>query len=155
MILVAGASSKPGQKLIPMLVDKGYQVRALTRNPQQLDFAHFPGVEVIEGDIRQPDTLLRACEGAEAVVSSVTAVVNVGDNNVHTVDDAGNRLLVETAKKSGVKRFVLCPRMARQRSCSGFLSHQAWCRGVHQIYQYPVYDPAPYGVHGNLVRTYW
>jgi uncharacterized protein YbjT (DUF2867 family) len=107
MILVVGASSKPGQKLIPMLVDKGYQVRALTRNPQQLDFAHFPGVEVIEGDIRQPDTLLRACEGAEAVVSSVTAVVNVGDNNVHTVDDAGNRLLVETAKKSGVKRFVL------------------------------------------------
>jgi uncharacterized protein YbjT (DUF2867 family) len=106
MILVAGASSKPGQKLIPMLVEKGYQVRALTRNPQQLDFAHFPGVEVIEGDIRQPDTLLRACEGAEAVVSSVTAVVNVGDNNVHTVDDAGNRLLVETAKKSGVTRFV-------------------------------------------------
>jgi uncharacterized protein YbjT (DUF2867 family) len=65
MILVVGASSKPGQKLIPMLVDKGYQVRALTRNPQQLDFAHFPGIEVIEGDLRQPDTLLRACEGVD------------------------------------------------------------------------------------------
>jgi NADH dehydrogenase len=106
MILVAGASSKPGQKLIPMLVDKGYQVRALTRDPKQLDFAHLTGVEVIEGDLRQPDTLLRACEGAEAVVSSVTAVMNIGDNNVHTVDDAGNYLLVEAARRSGVKRFV-------------------------------------------------
>jgi uncharacterized protein YbjT (DUF2867 family) len=106
MILVAGASSKPGQKLIPMLVDKGYQVRALTRNPQKLDFAHLTGVEIIEGDMRQPDTLLRACEGADAVVSSVTAVVRVGDNHVHSVDDAGNRLLVEAARRSGVKRFV-------------------------------------------------
>jgi uncharacterized protein YbjT (DUF2867 family) len=120
MILVVGASSKPGQKLIPMLVDKGYQVRALTRNPQQLDFAHFPGIEVIEGDLRQPDTLLRACEGVEAVVSSVTAVVRVGDNNVHTVDDAGNRLLMETAKRSGVKRFVLVSACGAAAVCAVF-----------------------------------
>ncbi|MEO5887200.1 MAG: SDR family oxidoreductase [Anaerolineales bacterium] len=103
MILVAGASSKPGQKLIPMLVEKGYQVRALTRDPRKLDFARSLGVEVIEGDIRQPDTLLRACEGAEAVVSSVTAV---GENLIREVDEAGNRSLMQSAQRSGVKRFV-------------------------------------------------
>ena len=103
MILVAGASSQPGQKLIPILVAKGYHIRALTRDPRKLDFARSLGVEVIEGDIRQPDTLLRACEGAEAVVSSVTAV---GENLIREVDEAGNRSLMESAQGSGVKRFV-------------------------------------------------
>lgn len=106
MILVAGASSKPGRKLIPMLTQKGYQVRALTRYPHKPNFANLPGVEVFEGDMRQPDTILRACEGAEAVVSSVTAILKVGGNDVHRVDDAGNRLLVEAAQRSGARRFV-------------------------------------------------
>jgi len=104
MILIAGASSKPGRRLIPLLVQRGYRVRALTRTPQKLDFAKSLGVEVIEGDMRQPDTFLRACEGAEAVVSSVTAI---GENLLREVDGAGNRSLMEAAQKSGVKRFVL------------------------------------------------
>ncbi|MDQ3004784.1 MAG: SDR family oxidoreductase [Chloroflexota bacterium] len=103
MILVVGASSHPGQKLIPMLAAKGYHIRALTRDPRKLDFARSLGVDVIEGDIRQPDTLLRACDGAEAVVSSVTAV---GENLISEVDEAGNRSLMESAQRSGMKRFV-------------------------------------------------
>ena len=103
MILIAGASSQPGQKLIPMLVTKGHRVRALTRDPRKLKYACSLGVEIIEGDMRQPDTLLRACEGAEAVVSSVTAI---GENLIHEVDEAGNRSLMESAQRSGVKRFV-------------------------------------------------
>ena len=103
MILIAGASSQPGQRLIPMLVAKGYQVRALTRNVRNLEFARSLGVEVFEGDIRQPDTLLRACEGADSVVSSVTAI---GGNLIREVDEVGNRSLMEAAQRSGVKRFV-------------------------------------------------
>lgn len=106
MILIAGASSKPGQRLLPMLVAKGYQVRALTRDVCKLENARSLGVQVVEGDLRQPDTLFRACEGADAVVSSVTAVAGVGENNVHTVDEAGVRSLMETAQRSGAKRFV-------------------------------------------------
>jgi uncharacterized protein YbjT (DUF2867 family) len=106
MILVAGASSKPGQKLIPMLVEKGYQVRALTRYPHKIEFASSLGIEIFEGDLRQPDTILRACEGAEAIISSVTAIAKRDNNDVHTVDDAGNRLLIDTANKSEIKRFV-------------------------------------------------
>lgn len=106
MILIAGASSQPGQKLIPMLVEKGYRVRALTRDPRKLECARSLGVEIIDGDLRQPDTLLHACEGAEAVVSSVTEVGGTGDNNVHTVDEGGVRSLMASAQKCGVKRFV-------------------------------------------------
>jgi len=106
MILIAGASSHPGQKLIPILIEKGYQVRALTRDPRKLEYAQSLGVEIFKGDMCQPATIIRACEGVEAVVSSVTAPFAVGDNNVHTVDQAGNRVLIETAKNRGVKHFI-------------------------------------------------
>lgn len=103
MILIASASSKPGQKLIPMLVKKGYRVRALTRHPNKLELARSLDVQVIEGDLRQPETLLRACEGAEVVVSSVTAI---GENLLREMDEAGNSSLIEIAQRSGVSHFV-------------------------------------------------
>jgi uncharacterized protein YbjT (DUF2867 family) len=86
-----------------MLVAKGYRVRALTRDARKLEFARSLGVEVFEGDLRQSDTLLRACEGAEAVVSSVTGI---GNNLIREVDEDGQCLLMEAAQRSGVKRFV-------------------------------------------------
>jgi len=106
MILIAGATSQPGQKLIPMLVEQGYEVRVLARDPSKLEDALSLGVEIVEGDLRQPDTLLRVCKGAEAVVSLATAIGGAGENNFHTVDEVGNRSLMESAQKSGVKRFV-------------------------------------------------
>jgi uncharacterized protein YbjT (DUF2867 family) len=92
MILVADASSKPGQALIPILIQKGYPVRAFVRDACQLQYAQSLGVEVIEGDMRQPDTLLRVCEGAEAVVSSA--------------DTTGSDLLIDVAKRCGVRHFI-------------------------------------------------
>lgn len=92
MALVVDASSKPGQVLIPMLLQKRYSVRAFLRDACKLQYAQSLGVEVIEGDIRQPDTLLRVCEGADAVVSSVGT--------------SASRLLIDVAKGSGVRHFV-------------------------------------------------
>ena len=103
MILLAGASSKPGQRLIPLLTAKGYSVRALTRDARKLEFVRSLGVEVVEGDLRHPDTRLRACEGTEAVISLVTAI---SGNLIHEVDEARQCALMESAERSGVKRFV-------------------------------------------------
>jgi NADH dehydrogenase len=107
MILVLGATSHPGQKLVPLLLDKGYQVRALTRDSRKSQAVRSLGAEVFEGDLRQPDILLRACKDAEAVVSSVTAPMPVEDDNVLTVDEAGNCSLMKAAKRCGVRQFIL------------------------------------------------
>ncbi len=104
MILIAGATSQAGRKLLPLLAEKGYRVRTLTRDPRKLESVRSLGVEVFEGDLRQPDTLLHACEGAEAVVSSVTAI---GANLIQDVDEVAQCSLMATAQKCGVKRFVL------------------------------------------------
>ena len=106
MILVVGATSHPGMKLVPMLLAKGYPVRAFTRTPHKAQPLQELGAEVFQGDLRQPETVRKACQGAEWVISSVCAPINEGDNNIHTVDERGNRTLIDAAKAAGVKHFV-------------------------------------------------
>jgi uncharacterized protein YbjT (DUF2867 family) len=107
MILVVGATSRVGTRLIPMLISRGYTVRAMTRTPEQAGALKALGVEVVQGDLRDPASLARACQGIEKVVASAHGFApGQADNNLHTVDDIGNRNLINAAKAAGVKHFV-------------------------------------------------
>lgn len=107
MILIVGATSQPGQKLVPMLLGKGYQVRVLARNQEKADPHSNSDLQVVPGDLRIPDSLQQACQGVEEVVSCVTAAAAQGNNNIHTVDGAGNRALIDAARQAGARHFVL------------------------------------------------
>ncbi|MEV0399945.1 NAD(P)H-binding protein [Actinoallomurus sp. NPDC050550] len=64
MILVTGATGNVGRNVIEQLVEAGEEVRALTRRP---DRAGLPDtVEVVRGDLAEPDTLPAALRGVEA-----------------------------------------------------------------------------------------
>lgn len=92
MILVVDAWNKSGQMLIPMLIQKGYAVRTITQIAEILQYPQSTGIKMIARGIHQPNTLLRAYEGMEALVSSI---------NIE-----GNDLLIDAAKRLGVKHFV-------------------------------------------------
>lgn len=64
-ILVTGATGTVGGQLVTQLLAKGHHVRALTRNPQKANFP--PQVEVVAGDLAQPETLVSALEGVEGL----------------------------------------------------------------------------------------
>jgi uncharacterized protein YbjT (DUF2867 family) len=49
---------------------------------------------------------MSACEGIEQVVAAAHALTGKGDNNPQTVDDEGNRQLIDAALAAGVKHFV-------------------------------------------------
>jgi uncharacterized protein YbjT (DUF2867 family) len=58
LILVTGATGYIASRLIPQLLDRGYQIRALARQPQRLKNKNwFPQVSVIQGDVMEPSTL--------------------------------------------------------------------------------------------------
>lgn len=77
-ILVTGATGNIGRHLLPLLVDTGASVRALTRSDTEL-----PGVTTVRGDLTEPDTIdftadavfllwpYTAADGAEAVVTKI------------------------------------------------------------------------------------
>jgi uncharacterized protein YbjT (DUF2867 family) len=106
MILIVGASGRLGSMVAELLLAQGKAVRAMTRTPLNLAHLKQQGAEVVSGDLRNPASLLSACQGVEQVVAAAHALVGKGDNNPQTVDDAGNRQLIDAAKAAGVKHFI-------------------------------------------------
>lgn len=106
MILIVGASGRLGSKVAEQLFAQGKAVRAMTRTPLNLAHLKQQRAEVVSGDLRNSASLLSACQGVEQVVAAAHALVGKGDNNPQTVDDAGNRELIDAAKAAGVKHFI-------------------------------------------------
>jgi len=63
LVAVTGVTGFIGSALIPILIARGWRIRALVRRNVEL-----PGTELIQGDLRNPDVLERLLEGTEAVV---------------------------------------------------------------------------------------
>jgi uncharacterized protein YbjT (DUF2867 family) len=64
-ILIIGATGTVGGQVLSRLIAVGAQVRALARNPDAACLP--PRVEVVRGDLTQPDTLDRCLDGIETV----------------------------------------------------------------------------------------
>ncbi len=67
VILVTGATGYVGGRLVPSLLQAGYRVRVLVRDPRRLaGRAWLPDVEVVTVDLLQPHGLAAALTGVEA-----------------------------------------------------------------------------------------
>lgn len=106
MILIVGASGHLGSIAAQHLLEQGKAVRAMTRNPASIAGLKQLGAEVVSGDLRNPNSLRDACQGIEQVLACAHALNGKGKNNPHSVDDLGNRQLIEAAKAAGVKHFI-------------------------------------------------
>jgi uncharacterized protein YbjT (DUF2867 family) len=106
MILIVGASGRLGSVAVQHLLAQGRSIRAMTRNSLGLAYLKQQGVELASGDLRDPASLASACQGVEQVLAAAHALDGKGDNNPQTVDDMGNRHLIDAAKAAGVKHFI-------------------------------------------------
>ena len=106
MILIVGASGRLGSVVVQRLLAQGKAIRVMTRDPRSLAHLQRQGVEIASGDLRDPASLASACRGVEQVLAAAHALDGKGDNNPRTVDDKGNRHLIDAAKAAGVKHFI-------------------------------------------------
>lgn len=66
-VLVTGATGYIGGRLVPALLDKGYKVRVLVRDPLRIEGRTWAGkVEVASGDLLKPETLRETFYGIDA-----------------------------------------------------------------------------------------
>ena len=106
MILIVGASGRLGSVIVRHVLAQGKSLRVMTRNPLSLAHLKQQGVEIVSGDLRDRASLASACQGIEQVLAAAHALDGKGDNNPRTVDDMGNRHLIDAAKAAGVKHFI-------------------------------------------------
>lgn len=106
--VIIGAHGKIALLAAPRLVDAGYDVDGLIRNPDQADEIRATGANPVELDIEDAgvDELAKAFDGADAVVFSAGAG---GGNPARTeaVDHKAAVRAMDAAEKAGVTRFVM------------------------------------------------
>lgn len=73
-VLVTGATGQQGGAVTSALLKKGYQVRAITRNPSSASSEALiaRGVEVVKGDFNNHASLVSAAKGVDAVFFMTT-----------------------------------------------------------------------------------
>lgn len=106
MILVVGATGLLGGTIARRLLEQGRPVRILVRHGSYYDDLVSDGAEPVIGDLRDPGSLRTACDGVDAVVTTANAVGRSGLDNLESVDQQGNRDLVDAASAAGVRQFV-------------------------------------------------
>jgi dTDP-L-rhamnose 4-epimerase len=122
-VLITGGAGFIGSHLADELLRHNYRVRALdalspqvhgagSSRPEYLD----PGVELVVGDIRDPEVLTRALKGAE-VVFHFAARVGVGQSMYELADytstnNGGTAHLLEALIKKPVERLIIASSMS-------------------------------------------
>ena len=104
LIVVTGATGKQGGAVARSLLDRGFRIRALTRNPQKPEAQALAdrGAEVVQGDMEEDRSAMeRALEGAYGVFS----VQNYWETGYDGEVQQG-KTVADAAKAAGVEHFV-------------------------------------------------
>lgn len=104
-ILVTGATGYVGGRLIPRLLEAGYSVRVLVRDPSRLQGRRWlDQVDVYQGDVLQPETLEAPLEGVDAAYYLIHSMM--AGTGFHQRDQQAARSFSAAAKKGGVRKIV-------------------------------------------------
>src|ERR671939_1867246 len=103
-ILVVGATGRVGGAAVELLLEAGFEVRALVRRAEKGERLRSLGAEVAVGDATAPETLEPAVQGCSGVFSALGAGPGRGGSEM--VEYQGNLNLVSAARSAGVRRFV-------------------------------------------------
>jgi len=107
-VLVTGAAGFLGGHLADMLVERGYEVRALVRPVEDASYLRtLRGVEVVVGDMTDSASLKQAVQGVQHVYNVAAKTGPWGVEDVYrAVNVQGLSDLIHAALDAGVQRIV-------------------------------------------------
>ena len=105
LILVTGATGYIASRLIPRLLEAGYQVRCLARDPRRLHGRSWSrDVEVVHGDVTVPSTLRAALEGVHAAYYLIHNMTH--GHGYTSLELESARTFALAAEEAGVKHII-------------------------------------------------
>src|SRR5690349_7023857 len=101
-IALIGATGFVGAAILQEALNRGHEVTAIVRNPEQLQ-AH-PKLRAQKGDVYNDDELARLLAGQDAVISAF----NPGWSNpdIYNQQLRGTKAIISGVKKAGIKRLL-------------------------------------------------
>ena len=110
LVTVFGGSGFVGRHAVRALAADGWRVRAAVRRPDLAGYLQPMGavgqIHAVQANVRFPDSVRRAVEGADAVVNLVGILAKSGRQTFKAVHVAGARAIAEAARAAGAKTLV-------------------------------------------------
>ncbi len=109
MILYVGATGIVGNAAVQELLRRGERIRCLVREGSDVSKLQHPNVELVYGDARDGDSLKRAVQGVDTIISSFATLGRKKEKRVKALWEAdyeGNLSLIRHAQDAGVKKFI-------------------------------------------------
>ncbi len=105
---VTGASGFVGSAVVRALAGAGYKVRALVRRSSPRTNLDVPGLEVVEGDMRDAPAVARAAKGARYVfhVAADYRLWAPDPQEIVRNNTEGTRAVLSAAREAGAERIV-------------------------------------------------
>lgn len=99
---VLGATGLAGGTVVKQALNLNYEVIAIARNPQKVK--PIKGLDVRQGDVTDIQSLIKAFNGVDAVISCIGFVNN---KNPDTLMSRGTMNMIEACQRTNVKEFVM------------------------------------------------
>jgi NADH dehydrogenase len=110
LVTIFGGSGFVGAQVVRALAKRGLRIRVAVRNPGRGYRLRMLGdvgqIEVVQANIRNPASIARAMDGAQACINLVAVMRETGRQKFQTLHAMGARNLAEAATAAGVQRFV-------------------------------------------------
>jgi uncharacterized protein YbjT (DUF2867 family) len=107
-VLVTGATGYVGGRLVPLLLESGYRIRAMGRSLKKLEarqWADHHNVELVQGDVFDRESLINAARGCWAAFYLVHSM-NTRETNFEKADRRAALNMVDAAAKAGLDRII-------------------------------------------------
>ncbi|MGA2552346.1 MAG: NAD-dependent epimerase/dehydratase family protein [Burkholderiaceae bacterium] len=108
-VLVTGATGIVGSNLVRALIGASHRVRVLVRPSSDLRSLQDLPIEVVEGDVLEPERVRAAARGCK-VLFHAAAVFSYWSEDAASQEDLavrGTRTVLEAAREAGVARVVV------------------------------------------------
>lgn len=124
LVTVFGGSGFLGRHVVRALAMRGYRVRVAVRRPELAGFLQplgFVGqVQVSQANVRYPESVARAVDGAEAVVNLVGVLAETGRQSFDALHVFGARTIAAATAAQGVPLVHISAIGADPHSPSGY-----------------------------------
>jgi len=105
LLLVTGATGYIGGRLVPHLLQAGYRVRVVVRDPARLQGRSWlDQVEIVQGDLLNPATLPAALQGVSVAFYLVHSMSGSADFEQRDIQAASD--FAKAAHQQGVQRII-------------------------------------------------
>lgn len=108
MILVTGATGHLGNVLVRELINRGELVRALVLPDEDLSPIKGLPIDIVKGDILQPESLIPAMQGIDLVyhMAALVTIMPGKEDILRQINVQGTKNVLAAAKNAGVRRLV-------------------------------------------------